>query len=155
MGFASDRGAGISSRKPIRPKTRANLGANRKLADNKHSAPALIVQSQFDQPLKIETACGFGALGQFGVVPICDIAMLVDVVQNLPLLTPSLHDRSGMAKIVSEIVATFGLVGVILSCATHRKDAIPYAVAAYIGAGYWFTVSTSFATGQLSLRLDK
>ncbi len=71
--------------------------------------------------------------------------MLAHIMFELPLFTASLHDRSGIAKIISEAVATFGLVYVILSCAMQRKEAIPYAVAAYIGAGYWFTASTSFA----------
>jgi len=69
----------------------------------------------------------------------------------LPLITLSLHDRSGLAKLLSEAVATFGLVGVILSCATHRKEAIPYAVAAYIGSAYWFTASTSFANPAVTV----
>jgi len=77
--------------------------------------------------------------------------MLAHVMFELPLVSPSLHNRSGIAQMVSEAVATFGLVGVILSCATHRKDAIPYAVAAYIGSAYWFTASTSFANPAVTL----
>lgn len=77
--------------------------------------------------------------------------MLAHIMFDLPLLTPSLHDRSGIAKIVSETVATFGLVYVILSCAMHRKEAIPYAVAAYVGAGYWFTASTAFANPAVTI----
>jgi glycerol uptake facilitator-like aquaporin len=83
-----------------------------------------------------------GALG--GVV-------LAHLMFELPLVTLSLNDRSGIAKMISEAVATFGLVGVILSCAVHRKDAIPYAVAAYIGSGYWFTASTSFANPAVTV----
>ena len=60
-------------------------------------------------------------------------------------------DRSGIAKMISEVVATFGLLGVILSCANHRQAAIPYAVAAYIGAAYWFTASTSFANPAVTI----
>jgi len=77
--------------------------------------------------------------------------ILAHIMFELPLVTPSLHDRSGVAKMISEAVATFGLIGVILSCATHRKEAIPYAVAAYVGAGYWFTASTSFANPAVTL----
>jgi glycerol uptake facilitator-like aquaporin len=83
-----------------------------------------------------------GAIG--GVV-------LAHIMFELPPVTLSLHDRSGAAKMISEAVATFGLVGVILSCAAHRKDAIPYAVAAYIGSAYWFTASTSFANPAVTL----
>lgn len=77
--------------------------------------------------------------------------MLAHLMFELPLATFSLNERSGMAKMVSEAVATFGLVGVILGCATHRKEAIPYAVAAYIGSAYWFTASTSFANPAVTV----
>jgi len=55
------------------------------------------------------------------------------------------HPRSGPAQLVSEFVATFGLVSVIRGCSRRRPDAAPFAVAAYIAAAYWFTASTSFA----------
>lgn len=77
--------------------------------------------------------------------------MLAHIMFALPLITLSLHDRSGLAKIISEAVATFGLIGVILSCAANRKDVIPYAVAAYIGSAYWFTASTSFANPAVTV----
>jgi glycerol uptake facilitator-like aquaporin len=77
--------------------------------------------------------------------------MLAHLMFELPLVTLSHNDRSGVAKIISEIVATFGLVAVILACATHRKEAIPYAVAAYIASAYWFTASTSFANPAVTV----
>jgi glycerol uptake facilitator-like aquaporin len=63
----------------------------------------------------------------------------------------SIHARSGPAQLVSEFVATFGLVSVIGGCSRRRSDAIPYAVAAYIAAAYWFTASTSFANPAVTL----
>lgn len=78
-------------------------------------------------------------------------AMLAHVMFALPLVALSPTDRSGIAKMISEVVATFGLLGVILSCANHRQAAIPYAVAAYIGAAYWFTASTSFANPAVTI----
>jgi glycerol uptake facilitator-like aquaporin len=57
----------------------------------------------------------------------------------------SAHARSGPAQLVSEFVATFGLVSVIWGCSRRRSDAVPFAVAASIAAAYWFTASTSFA----------
>ena len=53
--------------------------------------------------------------------------------------------RAGWPQAFGEVVATFGLVTTILGCARRRPDAVPFAVAAYIVAAYWFTVSTSFA----------
>src|SRR5262249_27161108 len=51
----------------------------------------------------------------------------------------SQHTRSGFAQMVSEFVATFGLVSVIWGCSRRRSEAVPFAVAAYIAAAYWFT----------------
>jgi len=63
----------------------------------------------------------------------------------------SVHARSGAAQMLSEFVATFGLLIVILSCAKSRLSAVPYAVGAYIIAAYWFTASTSFANPAVTL----
>jgi glycerol uptake facilitator-like aquaporin len=61
------------------------------------------------------------------------------------IVQQSAHARSGLAQCLSEGVATFGLVAVILGCARHRAAHVPYAVGAYITGAYWFTASTSFA----------
>jgi len=57
----------------------------------------------------------------------------------------SLHARSGPAQLLSEFIATFGLLAVIWGCSRRRTAAVPFAVAAYITSAYWFTASTSFA----------
>jgi glycerol uptake facilitator-like aquaporin len=63
----------------------------------------------------------------------------------------SLHARSGPAQMFSEFVATFGLVAVIWGCSRRRSLAVPFAVAAYITAAYWFTASTSFANPAVTV----
>jgi glycerol uptake facilitator-like aquaporin len=70
---------------------------------------------------------------------------------NEPIASVSTHVRSGLAQAFSEYVATFGLVGIILSCSRARADAVPFAVGAYITAAYWFTASTSFANPAVTL----
>jgi glycerol uptake facilitator-like aquaporin len=67
------------------------------------------------------------------------------------LLTPSTHVRAGPSQFLSEVVATFGLLAVIWSCARRRPAAAPFAVGAYITAAYWFTASTSFANPAVTL----
>jgi glycerol uptake facilitator-like aquaporin len=62
-----------------------------------------------------------------------------------PLVAFSQHVRSGGGQLLGELVATFGLVGVILGCARTRPGAAAWAVGSYIAAAYWFTSSTSFA----------
>jgi glycerol uptake facilitator-like aquaporin len=68
-----------------------------------------------------------------------------------PLFFASLKVRSGPSQWWSEAVATFGLVFVIMGCLRGRPSAVPYAVAAYITAAYWFTASTSFANPAVTL----
>jgi glycerol uptake facilitator-like aquaporin len=63
----------------------------------------------------------------------------------------STRERSGMPLMLSEFVATFGLLGVILGCSRRRAAAVPFAVAAYITAAYWFTSSTSFANPAVTV----
>jgi glycerol uptake facilitator-like aquaporin len=59
--------------------------------------------------------------------------------------------RSGPAQMFSEFVATFGLVAVVWGCSRRRSSAVPFAVAAYITAAYWFTASTSFANPAVTV----
>ena len=70
---------------------------------------------------------------------------------ELPLFFASRHARSGPAQMFSEFVATFGLLAVIWGCVRARAAAVPFAVAAYITAAYWFTASTSFANPAVTL----
>jgi glycerol uptake facilitator-like aquaporin len=77
--------------------------------------------------------------------------MVAHVMFGEPLLSASRHERSGPAQLVSELVATFGLLAVIWGCGRRRADAVPFAVGAYITAAYWFTSSTSFANPAVTL----
>jgi len=67
------------------------------------------------------------------------------------LFFASQHDRSGFSQLVSEFVATFGLLSVIWGCVRRWPSAVPFAVGAYITAAYWFTSSTSFANPAVTL----
>jgi glycerol uptake facilitator-like aquaporin len=67
------------------------------------------------------------------------------------LFFASQHERSGAPQLVSEFVATFGLLSVIWGCVRRRPSAVPFAVGAYITAAYWFTSSTSFANPAVTL----
>jgi glycerol uptake facilitator-like aquaporin len=69
-------------------------------------------------------------------------AWLAHVMFDLPILQWSTKVRAGGGQWVAEGVATAGLLLVILRAPAGRAAAM---VAAYIGAAYWFTASTSFA----------
>jgi glycerol uptake facilitator-like aquaporin len=69
-------------------------------------------------------------------------AWLAHAMFDMSLLQFSTKLRSGTGQWIAEAVATFGLLLVILRAPAGRAPAM---VAAYIGAAYWFTASTSFA----------
>jgi glycerol uptake facilitator-like aquaporin len=79
----------------------------------------------------------------------CAGAILAHAMFSLPLIQSAVHERTGLAQWLAEYVATLGLLLVILG---HRKaqDA-PWMVAAWIGAAYWFTSSTSFANPAITI----
>ena len=76
---------------------------------------------------------------------------IAHVMFGEPVFSASQHARAGSAQLVSELVATFGLLAVIFGCARRRPEAVPFAVGAYITAAYWFTSSTSFANPAVTL----
>lgn len=68
-----------------------------------------------------------------------------------PVFAASQHVRSGPAQLLSEFVATFGLLSVIWGVSRKNAQYTPFAVGAYITAAYWFTSSTSFANPAVTL----
>lgn len=69
-------------------------------------------------------------------------AWLANVMFDMAILQWSSKVRGGTGQWIAEVVATFGLLLVILRAPTSRVAAM---VGTYIGAAYWFTASTSFA----------
>jgi glycerol uptake facilitator-like aquaporin len=83
------------------------------------------------------------------VVGCCAGAVLAHAMFSLPLIESSLHARTGLAQWIAEFVATLGLLLVVLG---HRRaEDAPWMVAAWIGAAYWFTSSTSFANPAITV----
>ncbi|HZB88969.1 MAG TPA: MIP/aquaporin family protein [Terracidiphilus sp.] len=74
-----------------------------------------------------------------------------DAMFGLAVFSISTHARSGPSQLLSEFIATFGLLAVIWGCARTRPTAVPLAVGSYITAAYWFTASTSFANPAVTL----
>jgi glycerol uptake facilitator-like aquaporin len=99
----------------------------------------------------------YGA-GQAAAVIACQVAgaiagaALADAMFAEPILSPSQHHRGGAPILLSEVVATAGLLFVIVSLArTGRLQHVAWAVGAWIGAAYWFTASTSFANPAVTI----
>ena len=97
-------------------------------------------------------------LGQATAVMACQVAgaiagaALADAMFAQPVLSPSQHHRGGGPVLLSEVVATAGLLFVIVSLVrTGRTQHVAWAVGAWIGAAYWFTASTSFANPAVTI----
>ena len=77
--------------------------------------------------------------GVFGVIT-------ANAMFELPGIQASAHARSGAGLWLGEVVATAGLILVIQLVGAQKSGKyIPFAVAGWIGAAYFFTSSTSFA----------
>jgi glycerol uptake facilitator-like aquaporin len=79
----------------------------------------------------------------------CAGALIAHVMFELPVWQLSTHIRTGPAQWLAEGIATFGLLLVVLG--HHRSEDAPWMIAAWIGAAYWFTASTSFANPAITI----
>jgi glycerol uptake facilitator-like aquaporin len=90
-----------------------------------------------------------GAYSLTQIVGCCAGALIAHVMFELPVWQISVHVRTGPAQWLAESVATFGLLLVVLG--HRRSEDAPWMVAAWIGAAYWFTASTSFANPAITI----
>jgi glycerol uptake facilitator-like aquaporin len=82
----------------------------------------------------------------------CVGAMLANLMFDLPAVTVSTHTRSSGALWLSEVIATFGLLLVILGVVrAGRTQVAAFAVGGYVAAAYWFTSSTGFANPAITI----
>ncbi len=79
-------------------------------------------------------------------------AMLANLLFGLPLVELSTTDRVSAGTLMGEVIATAGLIMIIL-IAVRRKQAalLVWLVPAWIGAAYFFTSSTSFANPAVTV----
>lgn len=113
-----------------------------------HFNPAVTIASAFEGglrwpyvPVYIAAQTGGAFLG----------VAAANVMYGLPLFFASQRERAGAAQLLSEFIATFGLMAVIWGCTRASSAVVPFAVACYIMSAYWFTASTSFANPAVTL----
>src|SRR4030081_3600218 len=82
----------------------------------------------------------------------CAGAVIANLMFDLDAVTWSTHTRATGGLWLGEVVATFGLLMVILGVVrSGRASTAPFAVGGYIAAAYWFTSSTSFANPAVAV----
>jgi glycerol uptake facilitator-like aquaporin len=115
-------------------------------ASGAHFNPVVTVVAVFRRQIDARLAASYVAVQVLGC---CAGAVLANAMFELPLVQASTHARGGTAQWLSEIVATSGLVFVAFRAESINDAA--WRVAAWIGAAYWFTASTSFANPAITL----
>ncbi|CAB4553122.1 unannotated protein [freshwater metagenome] len=108
-----------------------------------HFNPVVSIALAVDQRFKAASVAPY-LVAQF--VGAITGAILANVMFGSEAIQVSSKGMPGDGAVIGEVVATAGLVFIILNLIqTKRSDLIPVAVPAWIGAGYFFTSSTSFA----------
>ncbi len=113
-----------------------------------HFNPLVSLASASQRELAWRDVPGYVCLQVVGAVVGVGLA---NAMFGEPVFAWSRHSREGLSQVLSECVATFGLLAVIWGCSRRRPSAVPFAVPAYIVAAYWFTASTSFANPAVTI----
>jgi glycerol uptake facilitator-like aquaporin len=111
-----------------------------------HFNPAVSLIEALRGNLSARLAIGYTIVQILGCVA---GAFLAHAMFELPIIETSIRMRAGPAQWLSEAVATAGLILVVIG-ATSPKEAA-WQLAAWIGAAYWFTASTSFANPAITI----
>ena len=108
-----------------------------------HFNPVVTLWARLDGDIDNRTALSYVAVQIPGAIL---GAMAANIIFELNAVYWSTKQRSDPALWLSEVLATFGLLMVIIGVVRSRKDHwVAISVAAYIGGAYFFTSSTSFA----------
>jgi glycerol uptake facilitator-like aquaporin len=113
-----------------------------------HFNPAVSIALAVRKVVTLRTAALYGLAQVVGMVM---GAFLAHAMFGLRILQTSTKGREELGFLVGEVVATGGLVFVILALAGKKVETIATAVALYIVAAYWFTSSTSFANPAITI----
>ncbi len=111
-----------------------------------HFNPAVTLAMTLNREITPRDAAAYMAVQVAGY---CLGAMLAHAMFELPLLQHAGNARAGTGLLLGEVVATAGLVSVIFF--TRPRAPVPWIVACWIGAAYWFTSSTSFANPAITV----
>jgi len=114
-----------------------------------HFNPVVSMALAIDQRVKAATVAPYLVAQFLGAV---SGAILANVMFGAEAIQVSSKGMVSEGSAIGEVVATAGLVFIILNLIqTKRTELIAVAVPAWIGAGYFFTSSTSFANPAVTV----
>jgi len=114
-----------------------------------HFNPVVTLWARLDGKIDNRTALSYVAVQ----IPSAILGtMAANIIFELDAVHWSTKQRSDPSLWLSEVLATFGLLMVIIGVVRSRKDHwVAISVAAYIGGAYFFTASTSFANPAVTV----
>ena len=114
-----------------------------------HFNPAVSLVMFLKKKIRFVELLGYSLFQTLGAI---SGAILANLMFDLEAFQISTHERSSPGLFLGEVLATFGLVVIILSFIEYEKaNLLPVAVAAWIGSAYLFTSSTSFANPAVTI----
>ena len=113
-----------------------------------HFNPAVSMIFYFTKQLSGKDFIGYSLSQILGAL--CG-TLLANFMFGLEIYELSQNSRGGINIYISETIATFGLVLVILRVSAYRSELVAPAVGLYITSAYWFTSSTSFANPAVTI----
>ena len=119
------------------------------LVSGSHFNPVVTMVFWLRKEIAIADAAGYVLAQIAGAI---SGALLANLMFGEAVFTQSQNIRSGLGIHVAEVIASFGLLLVILLLVQQGKNSlIPIAVPLWILAGYFFTSSTSFANPVVTI----
>jgi glycerol uptake facilitator-like aquaporin len=113
-----------------------------------HFNPIVTLAAVFHRDLSLKEAATYLSAQILGALSGVAVANLMF---GLPAFFVSSKIRAGNSQLLSEFIATFGLIAAIRLGVKFRPDRVAVLVACYITSAYWFTSSTSFANPAVTL----
>ena len=113
-----------------------------------HFNPSVSLVFYLREELKLKDFCYY-VLSQiiFGILAV----FIIHYIFEITILQISQNIRGEFPLLVSEIIATSGLLITILFIRKNNENSVAIGVALFITAGYWFTSSTSFANPAVTI----
>ncbi len=114
-----------------------------------HFNPVVTLSALAHKAISVVDAISYIAAQIFG--GIVGVA-LANLMFNQPALFAAQTEHAGSNLLLSEVIATAGLVFLIFTAIAQKKEnSIPLLVSAWIGSAYFFTSSSTFANPAVTI----
>lgn len=113
-----------------------------------HFNPIVTLMTAVQRQMRWSHVAPFVAIQILGAIA---GVMAANLMFEVPNLAWSTEARNGFGQWTGELIATFGLVAVLLGCGRTKPDAVPQSVAAYVASAILFTSSTCFANPAVTI----